>query len=65
MTKSTLEKVKAALIKSGYGPDSILSATYMYINASGSEVYRITYLDDDGKEDSGNVYIDKDGKGEF
>lgn len=67
MAYDTLERVKAALEKSGYGSEEIVTAKFMGWNHTDNEVHAITFLNDDsdGHMDSGCVYIDKTGKGEF
>lgn len=67
MHYDTLQRVRDALDKSGYGHEGILTAKFQGWNESGSEVHIITFVDDDedGGTAFGAVYIDKDGKGEF
>lgn len=63
----TLDRVKEALTKSGYGTEGILSAHFKGWNDSDEEVHHITFEDIEQTSGIGigHVYIDKDGKGEF
>ena len=62
--QNTLQRVKEALTKSGYGYDGITSAQFIRMNATGQEIHRITFIGEDGN-DEGIVFIDSEGKGEF
>lgn len=64
--QNTKQRVIEALKKGGYTNTGITSAQFKGMNSSGSEIHRITFLNDDtGKQNSGNVYIDKNGNGDF
>lgn len=65
MHYDTLQRVKEALEKTGYGHEGILTAKFLGWNDSGSEVHAITFIDEEDGTGLGKVYIDKQGKGEF
>ena len=66
MHYNTLQRVKDALTRSGYGTEGIITAKFQGWNDSDSEVHTITFVDDnEGGTGVGAVYIDKQGNGEF
>lgn len=65
MHYDTLQRVKDALNKAGYGTEGIITARFQGWNDTDQEVHTMTFIDDEGGTAVGAVYIDKDGKGEF
>lgn len=61
--QNTLEIVKAALIKGGYGDSiDVQAAKFVEISETGEEIHEIFFNnEDEGTLDSGFVHIDKDG----
>lgn len=60
----SLNHVRSALEKSGYGHDDIMAAFFAKMTDQGKEMHLIV-IRAEGGLDSGHVYIDADGRAEF
>jgi hypothetical protein len=65
---NTLEHVRRALRKGGYGPavEGITAAKFDEMTSSGQERHKIFFANrETGKQDSGNVFVNSKGEGAF